>query len=88
MPDLFPEDQRFPAWKIAFLQYVVAATFLVDSESRLKSPAALIAPDKPVSTARRAPETNCGKQTDQGGACKGDAQPQTASLVAKPGSGR
>jgi len=67
---------------------VVAATFLVDSESRLKSPAALIAPDKPVSTARRAPEPNCGKQTDQGGACKGDAQPQTASLVAKPGSGR
>jgi penicillin-binding protein 2 len=29
MPVQFPEDQRFPAWKIAFLQYVVAATFLV-----------------------------------------------------------
>jgi len=25
----FPEDERFPAWKIAFLQYVIAATFLV-----------------------------------------------------------
>jgi penicillin-binding protein 2 len=24
----FPGDERFPAWKIAFLQYVVAATFL------------------------------------------------------------
>jgi penicillin-binding protein 2 len=29
MPVRSPEDQRFPAWKIAFLQYVVAATFLV-----------------------------------------------------------
>jgi penicillin-binding protein 2 len=29
MPVRFPEDQRFPAWKIAFLEYVVAATFLV-----------------------------------------------------------
>ncbi len=25
----FPEDQRFPAWKIAFLRYLIAATFLV-----------------------------------------------------------
>ncbi len=25
----FPEDERFPAWKIVVLQYVVAATFLV-----------------------------------------------------------
>ncbi len=25
----FPEDQRFPAWKIPFLQYVVAATFFL-----------------------------------------------------------
>ena len=24
----FPEDERFPAWKIALLQYVIAATFL------------------------------------------------------------
>jgi len=29
MPSRLAEDQRFPAWKIAFLQYVVAATFLV-----------------------------------------------------------
>jgi len=29
MPVRFPEDQRFPAWKIALLEYVVAATFLV-----------------------------------------------------------
>ncbi len=29
MPARFPDDRRFPAWKIAFLQYVVAATFLV-----------------------------------------------------------
>src|SRR5215472_16554165 len=29
MPLPFTEDQRFPTWKIAFLQYVVAATFLV-----------------------------------------------------------
>lgn len=29
MPVRLPGDQRFPAWKIAFLQYVVAATFLV-----------------------------------------------------------
>jgi len=25
----FPEDERFPAWKIAFLQYVIAVTFLL-----------------------------------------------------------
>jgi penicillin-binding protein 2 len=29
MPVRIPEDQRFPAWKISFLQYVVAGTFLV-----------------------------------------------------------
>lgn len=25
----FPEDERFPAWKISFLQYLIAAAFLV-----------------------------------------------------------
>jgi len=25
----FPDDERFPAWRIAFLQYAIAATFLV-----------------------------------------------------------
>ena len=25
----FPSEERPPAWKIAFLQYVIAATFLV-----------------------------------------------------------
>jgi penicillin-binding protein 2 len=29
MPVRLPEDQRFPAWKIALLEYVVTATFLV-----------------------------------------------------------
>jgi penicillin-binding protein 2 len=29
MPVRFPGDHRFPAWKLAFLQYVVAVTFLI-----------------------------------------------------------
>src|ERR1039457_7055127 len=29
MEERFPSDERPPAWKIAFLEYVIAATFLV-----------------------------------------------------------
>jgi Cu(I)/Ag(I) efflux system membrane fusion protein len=73
---------------------VAAATFLVDSESRMKLPAPLIGPEASrAATAKRASDANCavlassGALTDQRSACKNHVQTQASGLAAKHGSG-
>lgn len=72
---------------------VVAATFLVDSESRLKAPRSQVLPEQAKATAKRVSDPNCsssvasGSITDQGTACKSNPQTQTSRLPAKQGSG-
>jgi len=80
---------------------VVAATFLVDSESRLKSPTAPSVRQDSQTTLKRAKDPNCeiaGKRnflTDQDAACKDNLSKenpnipsQTSSLAAKQFSGK
>jgi Cu(I)/Ag(I) efflux system membrane fusion protein len=73
---------------------VVAATFLVDSESRLKSPAPLVAREESKKTAKSVVDPGCGPArgsnsvTDQGASCKNNLPNQTPHSSAKPASGR
>ena len=70
---------------------VAAATFLVDSESRLRSPASLAAPDASRAATNSA-SANCtvpadsSALTDQGSACKKiKVRTQASGVAAKPG---
>jgi Cu(I)/Ag(I) efflux system membrane fusion protein len=72
---------------------VVAATFLVDSESRLKSPVPLAVPEESRATAKRVLDPGCAMPgsrsvTDQGAACKNNLPNQTSNMTAKQMSGR
>jgi Cu(I)/Ag(I) efflux system membrane fusion protein len=74
---------------------VVAATFLVDSESRLKAPTSTVVREESKATAKRLADSGCntatapGAITDQGGtACRNNSQTPTPSLAAKQASGR
>jgi RND family efflux transporter MFP subunit len=73
---------------------VVAATFLVDSESRLKSPEPVALREESKKTAKSVVDPGCGtvpgsnSVTDQGASCKNNLPNQTSHSATKPASGR